>query len=107
MTRTALVVGAGIGGLSAAISLPRVGWNVRVFERAAAVRELGFDRLVAPNATTVLAICTLPLVYRASESTRCPPCCGANTVRGVTSPVTWFWHTRASGLPIVRVQPCL
>ena len=54
MTRTALIVGAGIGGLSAAISLRKAGWNVRVFERAASVRELGFALLVAPNAMAAL-----------------------------------------------------
>ena len=54
MTRTALVVGAGIGGLSAAISLRQAGWNVRVLERAASARELGFGLLVAPNAIAAL-----------------------------------------------------
>ena len=54
MTRTALIVGAGIGGLSAAISLRGAGWNVRVFERASSVRELGFALLVAPNAMAAL-----------------------------------------------------
>ena len=54
MTRTALIVGAGIGGLSAAISLRKAGWNVRVFERAASVRELGFALLVAPNAMAAI-----------------------------------------------------
>jgi 2-polyprenyl-6-methoxyphenol hydroxylase-like FAD-dependent oxidoreductase len=54
MTRTALVVGAGIGGLSAGIALRRVGWNVRIFERAATPRELGFGLLVAPNAIAAL-----------------------------------------------------
>ena len=50
MTRTAaLIVGAGIGGLSPAISLREAGWNVRHFERAASVRELGFALLVAPS----------------------------------------------------------
>ena len=52
--RTALIVDAGIGGLSAAISLRKAGWNVRVFERAASVRELGFALLVAPNAMAAL-----------------------------------------------------
>ena len=54
MARTALIVGAGIGGLSAAISLRKAGWNVGVFERAASVRELGFALLVAPNAMAAL-----------------------------------------------------
>ena len=50
MQRTALIVGAGIGGLSAAIALRLAGWRVRLFERAATARELGFGLLVAPNA---------------------------------------------------------
>ena len=50
----ALVVGAGIGGLAAAVALGRAGWNVRVLERAANPRELGFALLLAPNATHAL-----------------------------------------------------
>jgi 2-polyprenyl-6-methoxyphenol hydroxylase-like FAD-dependent oxidoreductase len=51
---TALIVGAGIGGLSAGIALGRVGWTVRIFERASSPRELGFGLLVAPNAMAAL-----------------------------------------------------
>ena len=50
----ALIVGAGIGGLAAAISLRKAGWRVGVFERASSVRELGFALLVAPNAMAAL-----------------------------------------------------
>jgi len=53
-TRAALIVGAGIGGLAAAIALRRAGWGVRVFERAASPRELGFALLLAPNAMHAL-----------------------------------------------------
>lgn len=52
--RTALIVGAGIGGLAAAIALRQAGWNVQVFERAASPRELGFALLLAPNAMHAL-----------------------------------------------------
>ena len=52
---TALIVGAGIGGLAAAIALRRAGWAVRVFERASSPRELGFALLLAPNAMHALA----------------------------------------------------
>ena len=54
MQRTALIVGAGIGGLSAGIALRQAGWDVRLFERAASARELGFGLLVAPNAIEAL-----------------------------------------------------
>jgi 2-polyprenyl-6-methoxyphenol hydroxylase-like FAD-dependent oxidoreductase len=33
--RTALIVGAGIGGLAAGVALQRTGWTVRIFERNA------------------------------------------------------------------------
>ena len=54
LPRTALIVGAGIGGLSAGIALRKAGWNIRVFERAASPRELGFGLLLAPNAVAAL-----------------------------------------------------
>jgi 2-polyprenyl-6-methoxyphenol hydroxylase-like FAD-dependent oxidoreductase len=54
VTRTALIVGAGIGGLSAGLALRRAGWNIRIFERASSPRELGFGLLVAPNAIAAL-----------------------------------------------------
>ena len=54
MTRTALVVGAGIGGLSAGIALRQAGWHVRIFERTTSPRELGFGLGLAPNAIAAL-----------------------------------------------------
>lgn len=52
--RSALIVGAGIGGLAAAVSLQRAGWHVRVLERAENPRELGFALALAPNALKAL-----------------------------------------------------
>src|SRR5262245_35116209 len=52
--RTAVIVGAGIGGLAAAIALRRAGWDVRVFEQANSPRELGFALALAPNALQAL-----------------------------------------------------
>jgi len=54
MTRTALIVGAGIGGLSAGIALRQAGWRIRIFEQAASPRELGFGLALAPNAIAAL-----------------------------------------------------
>src|SRR4029079_15013688 len=50
----AIIVGAGIGGLAAAIALRRSGWDVRVVEQAASPRELGFALALAPNALAAL-----------------------------------------------------
>lgn len=50
----ALIVGAGIGGLAAGVALQRAGWSVRIFERAANSRELGFALNLAPNAMAAL-----------------------------------------------------
>jgi FAD-dependent urate hydroxylase len=53
-SRRALIVGAGLGGLAAAIALRGAGYEVQVFERARDARELGFALLLAPNAIWAL-----------------------------------------------------
>ena len=53
-TRTALMVGAGVGGLAAGIALRRRGWRIRIFERAGEPRALGFALNLAPNAVQAL-----------------------------------------------------
>jgi 2-polyprenyl-6-methoxyphenol hydroxylase-like FAD-dependent oxidoreductase len=50
----ALVVGAGIGGLAAALSLRRAGFEPLVLERASELRDVGFALLLAPNAMRAL-----------------------------------------------------
>ena len=48
------VVGGGIGGLAAALSLFRAGFDVHVYEQAHALREVGAGIQVSPNASRVL-----------------------------------------------------
>ncbi|MPV50313.1 NAD(P)-binding protein [Pseudactinotalea sp. HY160] len=50
MSHAAVVVGGGIAGLAAAISLARTGWEVTVAERAATPTELGAGFAMARNA---------------------------------------------------------
>jgi salicylate hydroxylase len=50
-----IVVGGGIGGLSAAFALARKGLRVRVLERAADFGEVGAGIQLAPNCTRILS----------------------------------------------------
>jgi 2-polyprenyl-6-methoxyphenol hydroxylase-like FAD-dependent oxidoreductase len=49
-----IVVGGGIGGLSAAFALTRKGLNVRVLERSGEFGEVGAGLQLAPNCTRIL-----------------------------------------------------
>lgn len=52
----AVVVGGGIGGLTCSLALRRVGWDVRVHERAAAVRGIGAGISLWSNAIKCLRV---------------------------------------------------
>ncbi|MGW0748709.1 FAD-dependent monooxygenase [Streptomyces sp. NPDC002587] len=54
--RHAVVVGAGIGGLTAAVALHRRGWHVTVCERAAEAPTTGAGIGLAPNALRALDV---------------------------------------------------
>jgi salicylate hydroxylase len=52
--RHALVIGAGIGGMAAAIALRRAGLDVSLFEQTIAQREVGAGIQISPNASRLL-----------------------------------------------------
>ncbi|HXN12958.1 MAG TPA: FAD-dependent monooxygenase [Candidatus Acidoferrales bacterium] len=49
-----IIIGAGIGGLAAALTLRRAGFEVQVFEQAAELREVGAGIQISPNASRIL-----------------------------------------------------
>ena len=50
----AIIIGAGIGGLSTAIALRNAGMDVVIYEQASAIREVGAGLSLWPNATKAL-----------------------------------------------------
>jgi salicylate hydroxylase len=48
------IVGGGIGGLAAALSLLQAGFDVQVYEQAAALGEVGAGIQISPNASRIL-----------------------------------------------------
>src|SRR5262245_16029537 len=48
------VIGGGIGGLSAALQLLRVGVDVHVYEQAPRIAEIGAGIQISPNASRLL-----------------------------------------------------
>jgi len=52
--RRALIAGAGVGGLTAALALARAGIDVIVFERSRVLEEFGAGVQLSPNATRIL-----------------------------------------------------
>jgi len=51
---SAVVLGAGIGGLAAGVALARRGWSVTVLERASSLEPVGAGIALAPNALRAL-----------------------------------------------------
>ena len=55
MSRRAIIAGAGIGGLAAAIALLQAGFRVAIYEKADTLAEFGAGLQLTPNATRVLS----------------------------------------------------
>ena len=54
MTRHALIAGAGIGGLAAALALKNQGWSLQILEQSARLSEVGAGLQLGPNVTRIL-----------------------------------------------------
>ena len=48
------IIGAGIGGLTAALALQQFGFRVRIFEQADSLSEVGAGLTISPNANHAL-----------------------------------------------------
>ena len=55
MPRRAIIVGAGVAGVTAAIALSQAGFRVAIYERTNTLDEFGAGLQITPNATRVLA----------------------------------------------------
>lgn len=66
------MAGAGIGGLTAALALSKAGFLVDVFERAAAIEEVGAGIQIPPNASGILA--DLGVLHRLEGKALEPDC---------------------------------
>jgi salicylate hydroxylase len=53
-SKTALIIGAGLGGLTTALALQRDGWRVRVCEQASALGDVGAGITLSPGAGRAL-----------------------------------------------------
>lgn len=54
MQKQLLIAGGGIGGLAGAFAAARAGWQVRLYERAAAFSEVGAGVQLGPNVVRIL-----------------------------------------------------
>ncbi|MEV4063314.1 FAD-dependent oxidoreductase [Nonomuraea dietziae] len=82
----AVVIGAGIGGLTAAVALERRGWQVTVLERAERLEPVGSGLAIASNA--LKALDTIELGDEVRRLSRLQGRGGVRTSRG-----RWLIHT--------------
>jgi 2-polyprenyl-6-methoxyphenol hydroxylase-like FAD-dependent oxidoreductase len=92
--RDAVIVGGGIGGLSAAIALRRAGWQVTVLERAPELREVGAGLTLMVNALRGLDALGVGDAVRAHG--------GAGGPGGIRTP-TGRWLSRVDAAAMTRL----
>lgn len=97
-----LIVGGGIGGLSAAIALRQAGFDVEVFERAPEIREVGAGVTLMSNALVALACLGLdgPVREMGDHLDRTD---FQNTRGGVLKTITFTGIERQTGAPSIGI----
>ncbi|NMD08628.1 MAG: NAD(P)-binding protein [Phyllobacteriaceae bacterium] len=101
--RLAVIAGAGIAGLSAAIALRREGWEVWIFEKAAKILPMGAALTLWPNAVSAMDALGLGDALRATAqpldhvrvSSQCGKDIGRFQVAVIASGATAYLPTRA------------
>ena len=90
-----VVVGAGIGGLTAAIALRHFGIEASIYERASELNGLGAVVAIAPNGSRILADWALPSKCPLwQEQCRGTPTAGATAIASMTAVRDWYRMTR-------------
>ncbi|MFI8823611.1 FAD-dependent monooxygenase [Streptomyces sp. NPDC053431] len=93
MERTAVVVGAGIGGLAAALGLRRIGWQVTVVDRAPVLADAGAGISLAANGIRALDALGVGAAVRAA---------GRGQYTGGTRTPGGSWLARMDGTALER-----
>ncbi len=93
-TRTVVVVGGGIGGLTAAAALRQVGWRVSVLERAESFAEIGAGIVLMSNGLRCLDVVGPGDAVRGSGRPQIPT--GVRTASG-------RWLSRIDGAALERL----
>jgi salicylate hydroxylase len=110
------VIGGGIGGLAAALSLHAAGFDVEVYEQAQGLREVGAGLVLTPNATRLLdrvglraqldALAIAPLAWRQRRWEDGRTLLHTPTLRGDGTPATFYTVHRADLLAtLMRAVP--
>lgn len=97
-TGSAVVIGAGIGGLTAAVALHRIGWAVTVLEQAPVIAEVGAGLTLWPNAVRALGV----LGLEEAVSAHAIPTVSRGNIRQPDG--RWLRHGRPDDIGVLAIH---